>query len=174
VALDISAINRALNNVASVGQAQAAAGQALRDLSTYGYRRIDDGELSRFADVYNEPQTRARLDRLNARIHALYPRGNTSAAVDSSWPALAQAIRDAYGELAGIDGAAGTVRSVEFGPILLEAIADAPRVFGAAVGGVTAGIGSNLGSLTAGFLSEAWILVILVVAGFLLYRKVLA
>lgn len=145
-------VARALNGVASVGQERAALAAARAELDR-------GAELVSGLSIYSSPTVDQAYDNVTLLRGAIdgEVRGLSASSDDSpidvvSWPRVRRQIERCYVEVSGIEGAAGAVASIDVGGILADAIADAPRVFGAGVGTIVRTAGETVGQAGAGVL----------------------
>lgn len=147
---EIKTLARALNGVASAGQAQAACGAASRAWGA-AYPLLpqlrDDLEAS----------LRSQLDEARVAVEDYYDgiKGVSPAAElrESFQQRGRKLIEKVYIVIAGIEGAANHKPQTSNLAILATSIAEAPAVFGAAVGTVTAQAGQVVGQTAGGLLS---------------------
>jgi hypothetical protein len=155
-------VARALNQVASVGQERAALTAARAELDR-------GAELASGLNSWTSPTVDQAYDTIALQRAALdaEARALSSSADDSpidaiNWPRVRRQIERSYVEVSGIEGAAGAVDAIDVGGILADAIADAPRVFGEAVGSALRGAGEVAGKAGAGALAGLGVLGVLV------------
>jgi hypothetical protein len=149
---DMTTVARALNGVQSAGQARAAIAAAAAELER-GNAMVPD--LSAWGTP-DPGQAYTEVGLIRAQL-AGEGRAYDSQADDSpldadTWARSRRAIERTYVEVAGIEGVVGAVAAIDTGQILLDAVANAPKVFGTAVGDVLGAAGSAAGKAGAGLL----------------------
>jgi hypothetical protein len=164
VADRIAEISRALNAVQSVGQARVAIQVAMDEL--------DDGlRLAEQLSIFSTPDpTEARttlsIDRaqLSGELGALDAYEETSPVDAATWSRQRRAVERAFVDVSGIVGVVGSLAKIDRLQILIDAIAEAPRIFGNAAGSVLDAAGRAAGGLGGGFLEGLGFAGLLVVA----------
>lgn len=160
----VALVARELNGVSSAGQARAAIISAEKHLD---YGATLTGSLSTWSspttDEANETLTMLRA-ALDAELRTIGGQSNDSEVDPQSWARARRQVERAYVEVSGIEGAAGASLDVQTQSvaILADAIADAPRVFGNAVGSVLNAAGTAAGQVGGGFLSGLGVVGVLV------------
>jgi hypothetical protein len=161
----MAVVARGLNLVQSVGEERAALRAALDE--------IDQGfalaaRLSGWTASYSPDEASDRLTvlrvALNTEIRFLQPRADIDPVDPNTWARARTFIERAYAEVDGIAGALGSVAGThaQAGDILADAIQNAPKVFGHAVGAVVSGVGEAAGSLAGGLLGGLGVVGVLV------------
>jgi hypothetical protein len=172
----MTTVARALNGVQSAGQARAALAAAAAELER-GNALVPG--LSMWSTP-NAGQAYTEIGIIRAEL-AGEARAYDSQSDDSpldldTWARSRRAIERTYVEVAGIEGVVGAVAAIDVGQILLDAVAGAPKVFGAAVGEVLGAAGSAAGKAGAGLLGGlgvVGVLVLVVVAVIVLRGRLL-
>ncbi len=127
---DIAAISRALNRVASVGQARAAVYAAQDELA----RGMD---VAADLSVFAVPSTSQARDTLNLDLAALAgetramsAQAPTDPVSPLAWPRCRRFVERAYIDVSGIEGVVGAQVDLDLAGVLWDAIRDAPRILG--------------------------------------------
>jgi hypothetical protein len=160
----VAIVSRELNAVASAGEARAAIASAERHLE-YGYTLIPSLNMWSIPTPNEAGDTLTLLrGALDAEIRTMGSQADGSQVDPQSWARARRQVERAYIEVSGIAGAAGAQLDVDAqaGQILADAIADAPRVFGEAVGDIVGGVGRAAGAAGGGFLAGLGFLGVLV------------
>lgn len=157
----IALVVRQLNLVASAGQQRAAVGAALAELDA-------GAQLASSLSMWSTPNPGEAYDTisilrsaLSSELTAIGSMADDSAVDPQSWTRTRREVERAYVEVSGIEGAAGASERVSVVEVLGDAIANAPQVFGHAVGEVLQGAGTIVGGVGAGFLSGLGVLGVL-------------
>ncbi len=168
MAADVADLARTLNLVQSVGQAKAALRAGL-DEADYGTTLAE--RLSWLSSpTTDEAQSTLAIERaqLTGELNTLASFDDGSTVDPTTWERQRRAVERVYIDVSGIEGVTGALRAVSFADILGQAIADAPRVFGEAAGGVLQGVGRAAGELGGGFFAGLGVLGTLVLIAVLL------
>lgn len=155
---DVAKVARALNQVESAGQARAALTAAAAEL--------ERGEaLVPGLSAWSTPDPGQAYDTLtllrvavDSERRSYGPQADDSPVDADTWARSRRQIERTYVEVSGIEGVVGAVAAIDVGQILLDAITNAPRVFGQAVGTVLNETGKAAGGLGAGFFSSLGIM----------------
>ena len=161
-------IERALNQVESVGQAVAAVRAAqdeiergravaadVTGLSITDFIPFFDGSAGiarQQLSSYLESLTIAH-SQLAAEARNLAGQAQTGPVAQAQWGRVHRAISGVYGDVYAIEGVAGVHAAIDPGAILSSAIKDAPRVFGQALGVVAKEVGEGAAQGGKGFFS---------------------
>lgn len=160
----IALVARELNKVASAGQARAAIAAAQGELER-GTQEVPQLSAWSTPDPGEAYSTLTLLrGALAAELRGFSAQADDSQVDPQAWTRARRQVERAYVEVAGIDGVVGSVDRVDVIAILGDAIADAPRVFGQAVGEVAAGAGQIVGGAAGGILAGLGFMGVLVVA----------
>ncbi|MFL5381298.1 MAG: hypothetical protein ACJ8GN_02105 [Longimicrobiaceae bacterium] len=160
----IALVVRELNKVASAGQARAAVNAALAELAR-GTDMVPDLSPWSTPDPGEAYSTLTLLrGALDGEARGFSAQADDSQVDPQAWSRARRQVERAYVEVSGIEGAAGAAAAVDPIAILADAIADAPRVLGNAVGQIAAGAGQVVGSAAGGILAGLGVVGILVVA----------
>jgi hypothetical protein len=163
----IAVIARALNTVESVGQARAALEAGLRAIEI---GQDLAGHLSIFSSpTPDEARSTLALDQaqLAGELRTLDELESGSAIDAATWSRQRRAVERAYVDVSGIQGVVGALGRIDVVGILVEAIENAPKVFGQAAGTVLDAAGRAAGGLGSGFLEGLGVLGLLVLIALL-------
>lgn len=151
----IALVTRLLSDVESAGEARAAIASAQRELE---FGRSLVGSISRWASpTPDEASDNLTLLRgaLDAELRGFGSQADDSQVDPQAWARAQRQIIRVYVDVSGIEGVAtASIRTdTQVTDILAEAIADAPRVFGQAIGAAAAEAGKVAGAAGGGLLS---------------------
>lgn len=126
----IADVARALNRVASAGQARAAVAAAQDELAR-------GMSLATDLSIFTTPNPAQARDTLNidlaalaGELRAMDPQADTDAVNPTGWARCRRFIERGYIDVSGIEGQLGAQAAIDVGAIIWDAVRDAPRVLG--------------------------------------------
>jgi hypothetical protein len=160
---DLNRVARALNDVKSVGQARAALAAA-QDEVDRGFELA--GQLSMFSTP-DPTEARSTLNIVKAALagerSAMNSQDDSDAVNPTGWERARRQVERAYIEVSGIEGVASVVGSIDVVQILIDAIADAPRVLGEAAGWVADAASEPVLAILTKLVENLWFWIVVAV-----------